>query len=131
MILLDTCALLWLSIDQEQLTNKAKQAIEKYAGNLYVSSISACEIGVKYSKGLLKLSSPALPWFEEALAWHGISEIPVNSKIAVQATLLPPIHRDPADRIIIATAIEKSLTILTADRHIHAYGEQLDLKVIW
>lgn len=131
MILLDTCALLWLSIDQQQLTAKAKQLIEKYVGNLYVSSISACEIGVKCSKGLLKLSSPALPWFQQALEWHGIIEIPVDSRIAVNATLLPLIHRDPADRIIVATALEKSLSILTPDRHIHAYGEQLDLKVIW
>ena len=131
MILLDTCTLIWLSADREKLTDKAKQIIRKYTGNLYISSISACEIGVKYNKGLLTLSSPALSWFQQALEWHGITEIPVDSKIAVQATLLPLIHRDPADRIIIATALEKSLTIVTADKHIHAYGKELDLKVVW
>lgn len=131
MILLDTCTLIWLADDQEQLTEKAKQIIRKYKASLYISAISACEIGVKYNKGLLKLSSPAFSWFQQALEWHGIREIPVDSKIAIQATLLPAIHRDPADRIIVATAIEQSLSIITADRHIHAYTEQCDFKVIW
>lgn len=131
MILLDTCALIWLVDEQEYLTENSKHMLEKHRGNLYVSSISACEIGVKYNKGLLTLSSPALSWFQQALEWHSITEIPVDSSIAVQATLLPPIHRDTADRMIIATALEKSLTILTADKHIHAYSKHLDLKVAW
>ncbi len=131
MLLLDTCALIWLVDGQEHLTNKAKKAIENNANNLYISAISAFEISLKYNKGLLGLPLPPLQWFRQALQWHNIVELPVDSLIAVQSTALPKIHHDPADRIIIATAIENQMTILTADKHISSYCTQVNLKVLW
>lgn len=131
MILLDTCALIWLVRSQVQLTEKAKREIQKNAGNLYVSAISAFEISLKYQKGQLNLSHPPLEWFRQALEWHQIVELPVNSVIGVKSTLLPKIHNDPADRIIIATAMENQMAIVTPDQHIRVYSSQINLKVIW
>lgn len=131
MVLLDTCALLWLVGDQSQLTEHAKKVIEKHAGNIYISAISAFEISIKYNKGLLGLPIPPLEWFPQALDWHGITELSVDSSIAIQSANLPKIHQDPADRIIIATAIENKLAVITSDKHIHQYSEQTSLKTIW
>lgn len=131
MILLDTCALLWLAGAQEQLSTKAKETITKNSNKLYVSTISAFEIGIKYQKGLLDLPLSPQNWFEQTLSWHGIREIAMNSSIAIQSTALPNIHQDPADRIIIATAIENHLTVLTPDKHIFAYSLETSLTVAW
>ncbi len=131
MILLDTCALLWLVGDQEKLSLLATKNITNNAGNLYVSSISAFELSLKYEKGLLKLPFPPMKWFHEALLWHGLTEIAINSDIAIRSTLLPKIHQDPADRLIIATAMENQMAIITADKHIHSYNSHVSLKIIW
>ena|SRR3990167_3797712 len=128
MLLLDTCLLLWLVDEQNQLTEKVKKAIINNADNLFISAISALEISLKFNKKLLKL--PFMPdvWFAKALKLHGINEIPVNSEIAAVSGLLPPHHNDPFDRILIATAKLNHLVIITPDKHIKLYKEA---KVIW
>lgn len=124
MILLDTCTLLWLVGDQDKLSAAAIRAIRNNAGKIFVSAITAFEIGVKWKKGLLRLSLPPSEWFAMALASHGLTEIPVTSGIAIRAILLPDHHNDPADRILIATAIANDMTLLTPDKHIRAYPAQ-------
>lgn len=128
MILLDTCTLLWLTSDQTKLSPEAKTLIKNNNGNLFVSAISAFEISIKNRKGKIKLSLNALEWFEQSLAFHGILEIPVSSKIAIQATELPTLHQDPCDRIIVATAQIESCLILTPDSLIHKYP---DIRCVW
>ncbi len=128
MILLDTCALLWLVAQQDSLSQKARQQISNNASALFTSAISAFEIGVKVNKKLLEL--PLLPqdWLSKALYLHGLIELPIDGEIALYAAQLPPIHKDPADRLIIATAHKHNLTILTPDQHIVAYPQA---KTIW
>src|SRR5262245_906729 len=99
MLLLDTCTLLWLVGEQKQLSVKAKDAIGSNAGKLFASSISAFEIGVKFQKKLLFLPKAPEEWFTQCMDLHGLTEIPVNHRIALQATQLPIHHKDPADRI--------------------------------
>jgi PIN domain nuclease of toxin-antitoxin system len=127
MILLDTCTLLWLVADQDKLSTTAIQALRNNAGKIFVSAISAFEIGVKWKKGLLLLPLPPAEWFSLAIVSHGLTELPVTSSVAIGAILLPDHHNDPAARILIATAIENHLMILTPDKHIHAYPA----KVLW
>lgn len=121
MILLDTCALLWLVGDQPQLSEAARAQIREHRGQIFVSAISAFEIGVKHRKGKLELPMRPAAWFEAALDFHGLSEIPVTGSIAVASTELPPLHSDPCDRLIVATAMLHSLTILSPDSHIRDY----------
>lgn len=128
MILLDTCTLLWLVLDQSKLSNKAKVVIAKNAGNLFVSAITGFEIGINVKKELLILPAPAEEWFESATQLHGIEVAPITDKVAIRSTLLPDNHRDTADRFIIATALINKFQIVTADKHISNYA---DVSVIW
>ena len=128
MILLDTCALIWLVSDQKKFSKKALNKIEDSAGVLFISAISAFEIGQKYRRGLLTLPFAPDEWFSKALAWHQIECIPINHTIALTACDLPPIHKDPADRIIIATAMLQGYKLITPDQHISSYPEA---EVFW
>jgi len=121
MFLLDTCTLLWLASDQGQLSDPAREAIAAGAGRLFVSAISAFEIGVKHNKGKLTLPSPPDIWFPKALKLHGLRRIAVTPRIALRATSLPPLHNDPMDRLIIATAQIRRLVLITPDAHISQY----------
>ena len=121
MILLDTCTLLWLASDQTRLSADAIRRFGEQAGFLFSSSISAFEIGLKQQKGRLGLPLPPEQYYLEALASHGVREIRVDGVIAVRATALPPLHADPCDRIIVATAQRHGLTLLTPDPFIRSY----------
>lgn len=123
MVLLDTCTLLWLAAGSDRLSAPARTRIAGSAGGLFVSAISAFEVGVKSAKGALTLPLPAGEWYEAVLDHHGLAEIPVTGRIAAAATALPRLHADPCDRILVATAIESGLTVLTPDPLVAAYPE--------
>ena len=128
MIILDTCALLWLAADQKKLSPKAKKAIEHNADSLFVSAITAFELAVKCRNGKLKLPLPTLDWYIQALDFHGIKELPVTGTIAVHAVQLPLLHNDPCDRMIIATAQMHTMKILTCDELIAQYK---NIDLVW
>ncbi len=128
MVLLDTCALLWLAGDQSRLSDRAREAVVRHAGELFVSSISAFEIALKAGFGKITLGMPADQWFAQALTNHIIAELEVDGAIAAHSAMLPAIHKDPCDRIIIATAMAEGLVILSPDRVIPLYP---DIEVWW
>lgn len=128
MILLDTCVLIWMVQAPETLSEKAHDAIADNAGYLFISAISAFEIALKAKSRGLELPMPPGPWFATALRLHGVREIPVTSAIAAAAVGLLDIHRDPFDRLIVATAIHHRLTVVTCDRFIPQYP---DVCVTW
>jgi PIN domain nuclease of toxin-antitoxin system len=131
MMLLDSCTLLWLAVDQSRLSSSAKQALESMAGVLFISAISAFEIGTMLRRGALALpvreGFGPREWYAEALEFHGIRELPVSGVVALESTLLPLHHRDPGDRIIVATAREQSLRVVTPDPLIAAY----EVDITW
>ena len=128
MLLLDTHALIWLATDLSQLTDTAKSAIRFHASDLHVSAMTALEISLLTKCGKLKWGKTPLSFFERALKHHCVKEVPIDSEIAWASAQLPPIHRDPFDRIIIATAQAHNMTILTKDRTIPTYPK---VKVVW
>lgn len=128
MILLDTCTLLWLVAGADRLSAAARERLREGAGELFVSAISAFEIGVKQRKGKLALPMDAERWFTRAVEFHGLLEIPLDSRIAVRSTQLPPLHADPCDRMIVATAQLLGLTVLSPDPRIAAYPEA---ETVW
>ena len=121
MFLLDTCALLWLASGDRALSKAAREAIGAPNAPLFVSAISAFEIGIKERRGALALPLAADRWYVRALAHHGGEEIAVDSAIALRSTRLPPLHADPCDRIIVATALRDHLAVLTPDALIRRY----------
>jgi len=120
-LLLDTCALLWLAAGGESLSVSARDAIADPDARLFVSAITAFELGVKHRRGALKLPMPPLAWYERAIDYHQVQEIPIDGRIAASSTELPRLHADPCDRIIVATAQRDGLTILTPDPLIRSY----------
>lgn len=127
-ILLDTCGLLELQNGGQTLSETARAQLEAPGSEVFVSAISAFEIGQKYSAGKLTLQQAPSVWFSAMLKHHQLVELPMTSSIATAATALPPIHKDPFDRIIIATALEKQLVILTSDKTIATYP---GIRVLW
>ena len=129
MYLLDTCVLLWLAGGARSSISPAViRTIQENPEALFVSGISGLEIGLKAGSGKLSLPVDAATWFEQAVSHHGIHEIPVDGSLAARSTLLPPIHRDPCDRVIVATAIRHDLTVLTPDKLISSYP---GVKTLW
>jgi len=127
-ILLDTCALLWLAIEPGALPESARRTVASNAGSLYVSPISAFEIGQKAARGKLRLNLPPENWFPRALELHGLKECAFHSRIGLAAATLPDLHRDPFDRLLVATAQIQNLTILTPDPLIHQYP---GIRTLW
>lgn len=123
MILLDTCTLLWLSDPEVELPPAVKSLIRRTPpGQRFVSAISAFEIAVKHAKGRLALPLPPQAWLDASYAQRGLASLPVTDRVACGAAALPPLHKDPADRIIVASALLHDLVVVTPDPLIRAYA---------
>ena len=88
----------------------------------YISAISVWEVVKKVSIGRLTLSIPIRDWLVQATRKPFIEIIPLSVDIALESTVLPGVfHKDPADQIIVASARQCNMTLLTTDRHIISY----------
>lgn len=94
-LLLDTCAVLWLADAPERLGASAQSAIQAHNDALYVSAISAFEIGVKYRKGKLTLEMTPEAWWERVVRDKNLQVLPVTDTVALASTALPALHADP------------------------------------
>lgn len=122
MILLDTCALLYLAAAPERLTSQALQLVASPDQLVHCSPIAAAELACLQERGKIHLPQHWKKWFRTQADRNGWNIIPISLDIIEEAYSLPaPVHRDPADRIIIATARMEDLTIITTDRLILDY----------
>jgi PIN domain nuclease of toxin-antitoxin system len=131
-LLLDTCAVIWISQD-EPIADAAVAAIGKVpkSGTLNVSVMTAWEMGMLVSKGRLPSTKTPERWFNEFVEAAAVDVEGVTPQILVAASYLPgAVHNDPMDRILIATARERDLTIMTRDRAILAYAAQGHVRAI-
>lgn len=119
-LILDTCALLWLVSGDKKISKRTLIQIDN-ASIVYVSAISAWEISLKYERKELVLPMDAEKWFHKAIKKHSLVLVPLDSSILCSANKLPLYHKDPADRMIIATAIKEKATVVTADDKFHKY----------
>jgi len=132
MILLDTRALIWI-VNNDPVLPAALSAVQGAirAGRLYLSSISAWEIGTLASSGRLKLEIPAEIYVSRAFSRAGVQIAALPPEIAVRSCSLPGSPpSDPADRMLIATAMVMGLKLMTRDRRILDYGAQGHLPVL-
>ncbi len=126
-ILLDTCALIWLCSDPERLTPEAGKILQKEETNLFISDATVLEVALKHSAGKLVLPTPPSDWFKEQCLLWTIEALPISRDDIFLCAQLPPHHKDPFDRLIIAAARNRNLPIITADRIFSTY----DVEVIW
>ncbi len=131
MILLDTHVLIWHLSNPEKLSVKATQAIERAVNNneVYASSISAWEMAMLVQRGRLELTMDVKDWLAIAESLTYLHFVPVNNRIAVKSVILPDfVYPDPADRIIISTAMSLKAFLITKDDRILSYKH---VKSIW
>jgi PIN domain nuclease of toxin-antitoxin system len=128
MILLDTCVLFWLEEDPEKISQPARELIGNPGNLCFASSISSLELGLKVAGNLLKLPLNPGEWVQEVCSRRSITELKVDFRVAGSSALLPWIHRDPFDRILIASALQHSLILVTPDPVISRYPQ---IKVCW
>jgi PIN domain nuclease of toxin-antitoxin system len=130
-IVLDTHAWVWFVDDPRQLSEPARKAAEaaRAAGSMVISSISSWELAMLAASGRLKLTIDVRDWIAKCEALPFFNFVPVDNTIFVRSVLLTgPLHADPADRIIIATALTRGLPIVTKDRKIRDYP---GIQCIW
>jgi PIN domain nuclease of toxin-antitoxin system len=115
-LLLDTHILLWWLADSPRLSKQARIAVER-SDVVWVSAVSAWEIEVKRARGLLEAPDN----LEETLRSRDLRMLSLSVGHAIGAARLPPHHRDPFDRMLVAQAAMESLTLVTADKNQAAY----------
>ncbi len=122
-IVLDTHIWFWFVTQEfERFPIHWRQAIET-AEEVGVSIISCYEIALSQQRGRLELPSAANQWFQEALEPTGITLFPLTPEITCRAVELSPIHKDPFDRLIIATALEYKAKLASIDGLFSKYSE--------
>lgn len=131
MIVLDTHTLLWWVNGDALLSKKARTAIERERGNgdIVVSSISAWEISLLVKRERLSFSMDVESWLATVSDIEALRFVPVDTEIALKAVELPgEFHKDPADRMIVATARTLAAPLITKDQKIRDYEH---VKTIW
>ena len=131
MIVLDTHAWIWWVSNPVCLSETAKGIIDEAVTekNIFISSISAWEVATLVSRGRLKLTISAADWVAASEALPFFAFVPVSNSIALKSVQLPgALHNDPADRIIIATAVSLGAVLVTKDEKIRNYPH---VKTAW
>jgi PIN domain nuclease of toxin-antitoxin system len=124
-VLLDTCALIALSNGPLPAIAAASFGAATHA---YVSPVSAWEAGIKFKLGKLRLPLPPQQWFQGLCHRYHLTELPLTTALLCTAAELPLHHGDPFDRVLIAAAMERNLTILTSDTTIPNYP---GVRTLW
>ena len=131
MILLDTHAWIWFISNPEYLSKRADKAVKGAVKDksILISSISAWELALLVKKKRLKLTLEVTDWIAKSESLPFIQFLPVTNSIAVKSVNLPlPLNPDPADRIIIATALSVGAPVVTKDKKLLGYSS---IKTIW
>jgi PIN domain nuclease of toxin-antitoxin system len=124
-ILLDTHVFLWHLTDDTRLPAPFLAAILDPTNEVYLSAASVWEAVVKYQLGKLPLPGPPDVFLPAERQAHGIASLAIDEGSMPHLAGLPPIHRDPFDRILVAQALQHGLTIATVDPEVTAYAVPL------
>ena len=132
-LLLDTHVWIWFMLANDELAARPRNLINRAAaaGQLRIAAISLWETALLASGARVVLGQPLAQWMSAAISAPGLSVEPLQPKIAVEAYSLPDaFHRDPADRLIVATARVTDATLMTRDRRILDYAARGHLTAI-
>jgi PIN domain nuclease of toxin-antitoxin system len=126
MLLLDTCTFLWLA-GGSSLPPAAAAAIRDPGNDVFLSAASVWEIVVKHATRKLPLPEPPDRLIPTERRLRGITSLSIDEESALQGVRLPPLHRDPFDRMLVAQAIAHGLAVVTPDPLIAQYS----VRVVW
>lgn len=121
-LLLDTHVLLWMVARPEELSSRVRGLLEDSRNQLFLSAASAWEIALLWK--LKRISLPTAPgrFLPELMSRTGVLSIPITQDLAIDAACLPLHHRDPFDRLLVATARREKLPLLSRDTKLDAYS---------
>ncbi|HEY3276312.1 MAG TPA: type II toxin-antitoxin system VapC family toxin [Syntrophorhabdaceae bacterium] len=125
--LLDTHAFLWWITDSPELSPRASDLIANPDNELYLSAASGWEIAIKVQIGKLHMADRPDLFIPDQLSRNAVRSLPIQMSHVLHVGRLPPIHRDPFDRIIIAQSIIEKMPIITKDPDIRKYK----VKTFW
>jgi PIN domain nuclease of toxin-antitoxin system len=132
-LLVDTCVLIFLTMNEKQ-SGKAKRVMQsayETGDAVFVSPISAWEVGLLVARGRLNLSLSPMRWFDTFTEDPGFTLTDLPAEVLIASSFLPDApFRDPADRIIAATAREYGYTLLTRDKQLLAYSEKGHIRTM-
>ena len=126
-VLLDTHTFLWWIANNNQLSNTSRNVIGDNQNELFLSVASCWEMAIKARLGKLKLPGNLEQFIAEQLQQNAITGLPIQMSHALHVYTLPPLHRDPFDRLLVAQSQLENMPILTIDPQIGRY----DVEVIW
>lgn len=127
-VLLDTSTFLWLAFRDARLSRAVVDALDDTENERLLSSVSAWEIAIKHAAGKLPIPDTSVDNFVARLREaNQIDSLPLDEAAALAVTRLPPIHRDPFDRVLIAQAIHHGLVFATSDVNIRRYP----VRTLW
>lgn len=121
-LLLDTCTFLWMALGERALSPTAREAFTDPANDVYLSAISSWEISLKHALGKLALPEQPTVLVPAMRARLRVEALVLDEGAALAMAQLPPLHRDPFDRILICQAIMGGLTLVTPDPLIRQYA---------
>lgn len=124
-LLLDTHIFIWWAGEPEKLSSVALSALEDETNDLILSVVSVWEIQIKIQLGKLKLSQPLKELIESQQETNDLHILPVELPHVLMLDTLPPHHKDPFDRLLIAQSIVEDVTLVTADAKLSAYPAKL------
>ena len=124
--LLDTHVAIWFLTGDTLLSPTAAQIIREGVNRVYLSMISAWELAIKISIGKLRFPGN-VAGFIQAVQANDITVIPIKPSHLTVFESLPLIHRDPFDRLLIATALDERMPLISADKNIAQY----DVPLVW
>jgi PIN domain nuclease of toxin-antitoxin system len=121
-VVLDTNALVWAVENAAVLGHRASVLIDDAVakGIAHVSAISFWELSLKIAKGKFKLTRTIVDWRADVLRF-GVREVPIDGAIGIAANELEELHKDPVDRLIVATALGLGASLVTADARLLAW----------
>ncbi len=125
--LLDTYAFLWWIIDDDRLTDRAREVVRHGENDLYFSAASAWEIAIKSGLDRIHLPEPAERFIPEQLRLNGIRPLAIQLSHALAVEGLPLHHRDPFDRLLVTQSQLEGMPIITGDDQLAEYGAE----VVW
>jgi PIN domain nuclease of toxin-antitoxin system len=127
--LLDTHCWLWLKADASRLSSPVRRRLLRQPRDLVLSSVCVMELVLKHATGKLSLGAGGTQQFVAELLDDGVSTLDAGVEHMLRMGLLPPRHRDPFDRLLVAQALVEGLTLVSADPHVLAYDvKTLDVR---
>jgi PIN domain nuclease of toxin-antitoxin system len=126
-LLLDTHAFLWWASGDPRLSSRAAGLISDAENDVFFSAASAWEIVIKSGLGRVRLPDAPKRYLPDRMARHGFAVLPVQMRHAIRVHDLPPLHRDPFDRMLVAQALAEDMALLSGDPHVARYP----VTVLW